>query len=104
MADHEQIIEKTIADIKSGKVSSIRATANKYGIPRSTLQDRIKGKLSKHEARKHQQRLSPEQEEFLVDWILDQDPQGLSPSHERTRDMAHRILKMNKDTEPLGNE
>ena len=84
MVDREQIFELAIADVNSGKISSIRAAANKHGLPRSTLQDRIKGKVPVRVAHKHRQRLSPEQEGFLVDWILDQDSQGLSPSHGRT--------------------
>jgi len=53
MVDREQIFELAIADVNSGKISSIRAAANKYGLPRSTLQDRIKGKVPVRVAHKH---------------------------------------------------
>jgi hypothetical protein len=41
-------------------------------------------------------------EEFLAEWILEQDLQGYAASHTRVREMASRILRMNGDVEPLG--
>jgi hypothetical protein len=46
--------------------------------------------------------LTPEQEEFLVEWILDEDLRAQPPSHNRVREMATRILRMTGDNAPLG--
>jgi hypothetical protein len=62
----------------------------------------LKGCTNARAGHKDQQRLTPLQEEFLADWILEEDARGYPPSHVRTREMAARILRMNNNTEPLG--
>jgi hypothetical protein len=102
MDTREQAIQSAISDLNSGVHTSQRAAARAYGIPQSTLSTRIHGTKSRRTAHADQQRLTPEQESFLVDWILEQDMHGYPPSHERAREMAIRILRMNGDLEPLG--
>ena len=46
--------------------------------------------------------MTPEQEEFLVRWILEEDARAFPPSHARAREMANRILTMNGDDNPVG--
>ena len=70
------------------KYTSIRQAAKAYNVPRSTLADRQHGKPPRSAAHEQQQRLTPAQEEFLTEWILEQDLQGLAPSHTRVREMA----------------
>jgi hypothetical protein len=53
-------------------------------------------------AHQYRKRLSTRQEEFLVEWILEQETQGFPPSHARTCEMASRIIRMNGDTQELG--
>ncbi|PZD36703.1 transposase-like protein, partial [Pyrenophora tritici-repentis] len=48
------------------------------------------------------QRLTPEQEDFLVQWILEEEARAFPPSHARAREMANRILRMNGDHRPVG--
>jgi hypothetical protein len=102
MAETEQAIQLAIADFTSGVFPSIRATARAHHLPESTLRSRINGGRSRRTAHEFQQRLTSAQEEFLVDWILEEDAQGRAPSHARTREMAARVLKMVNDTKPLG--
>ena len=102
MDHHEQAIESAIADLRRGVFSSQRKAADAYGIPRSTLQQRLNGRKPNAIAHSNQQRLTPEQETFLADWILDEDSRAQPPSHLRVREMAIRILHMNGDYEPLG--
>ena len=71
-------------------------------MPRSTLQERLNGRQPNAIAHSNQQRLTPEQERFLVEWILEEDSRAQTPSHPRVREMATRILRMNGDYEPLG--
>ncbi|KAF2277128.1 uncharacterized protein EI97DRAFT_351311, partial [Westerdykella ornata] len=52
---------------------SQRKAASSYGIPESTLRGRLRGQQPHATAHQNQQRLTPEQEAFLVDWILDED-------------------------------
>jgi DNA-binding Lrp family transcriptional regulator len=102
MDAREVAIQCAIAELNSGVRISQRALAKKWGVPRSTLQERVKGRSRHAIAHSYQQRLTPEQEEFLVEWILDEDSRAQPPSHPRVREMATRILRMNGDTRPLG--
>ena len=102
MAARELAIQSAIADLNAGIYPSQRAAAAAYSLPQSTLSTRLSGSASRRSAHQHQQRLTPEQESFLVDWILEQDSNGYPPSHARAREMASRILQMNGDPKPLG--
>jgi hypothetical protein len=102
MDRRESMLQSALADLESGKYTSIRQAAKAYNIPRSTLANRQHGKPPRSVAHEQQQRLTPAQEEFLTEWILEQDLQGYTPSHTRIREMAARILRMNGDVEPLG--
>src|ERR1700710_2361850 len=73
-----------------------------FGIPRSTLQNRINGQISRQEAHIPQQRLSIDQEERLAKWILIQESLGLGPTHGQIRIFAGRILWAKGDRKPLG--
>ena len=81
MDNREISMQSAIGDLNSGIFKSIRKAAEAYNIPRSTLQARIKGCNSRAISHQQQQRLTPEQETFLVDWILDEDSRAHSPSH-----------------------
>jgi hypothetical protein len=102
MNTRENTIHQAISDLNSGVLPSQNAAADAYGLPRSTLQERIKGRKNARESHAHQQRLAPEQEEFLVEWILEEEQRGYPPSHSRAREMAARVLRMNGDIRPLG--
>jgi DDE superfamily endonuclease/Tc5 transposase DNA-binding domain/helix-turn-helix, Psq domain len=101
MDTREFTIQEALHDIQTG-VYSINGASKAYRVPRATLQTRLKGVSNRRISHEHRQRLTPPQEVFLVEWILEQDMQGYPPSHTRARDMATRILKMNGDTRPLG--
>jgi len=102
--NREVIIQRAIADFNSKKFKSKRATALHYGLPLSTLSNRLKGVQTRAIANEKNQRLSPTQEKFLVDWIIDLDSIGFAPSPARAREMAIQILQMNNDTQPLGRD
>jgi hypothetical protein len=46
--------------------------------------------------------LTSAQEEFLVEWILEEDAHGFPPSHACAQEKASWILRMNGDDAPLG--
>ena len=102
MAAREVAIQSAIRDLNTGLYSSQRAAAKAYGVPESTLRNRLKGATNSALSHQHQQRLTPTQEDFLVDWILDEDARACPPSHARAREMANRILRMNGDDQPVG--
>src|SRR5690554_6095532 len=69
-----------------------RHVAREYGVNRQTLRNRLAGMEAQEDAHRMEQRLTPEQEDFLVEWILEQDECGCAPSHERVRELATKIL------------
>jgi hypothetical protein len=102
MDPREHAIQCAISDYKSGVYTGQRKAAAAYGIPRSLLRSRLEGHTPHTIAHAQQQRLTPEQEGFLVRWILEEDARSQPPSHARVREMATRILQVNGDHDPLG--
>ena len=101
MDPKEFAIQSAITDLESGVFTSRRKAADWYGVAESTLRGRQQGQQPHAIAHQNQQRLTPEQERFLVDWILDEDSRAQPPSHPRVREIAIQILHMNGDYEPL---
>lgn len=102
MALHEQAMQSAIVDYDSRIFTNLRAAARAYDLPESTLRARRGGATNTNAGHAHQQRLTPDQEEFLVEWIIEQDKNGYPPSHARAREMATRILRYKGDDKPLG--
>ena len=73
MAQRESMLQSCIADLNSGVFTSVKQAAAAYGLPRSTLRRRLAGVATRSISHQQYQRLSPEQEDFLVQWILDED-------------------------------
>ena len=73
MDSREVAIQSAIAEPNSGVRISQRAVCKKWGIPRSSLQARVRGYNPHAVAHSLQQRLTREQEELLVQLILDED-------------------------------
>lgn len=73
-----------------------------YNIPFSTLRYRIEQGDMIGAVHKEQMRLSEDEEQWLVNWILEEDLQGFAPSIFRVRQMAQHLLRVRDDTQPLG--
>jgi hypothetical protein len=78
-AEIEGKIQLAISDLKNGNISSIREAVRIYTIPRTTLQDRLKGTQYQSAKRANNHKLTEFEEESLVKWILDLDRRGLPP-------------------------
>jgi hypothetical protein len=96
----EYDIGQAIQAVAAGQ--SLRRAALDWGIPKTTLRNRLMGSESHQAAAEDQQRLSPVQEKRLVDWVLVQEALGLPPSHAQIKDFVGRILATKGDTKPLG--
>lgn len=77
---------------KCNKDLSIRELANRFFVPKSTLQDRCHGKLSKLESSKNNQIMTPIEEDSLTKWVIYLTSIGVPPTHEDVRKMANQIL------------
>jgi iron-sulfur cluster repair protein YtfE (RIC family) len=98
----EDSIQAALSDYHSGKFTSLRATARAHNVPLTTLFDRNAGRATRQISHQIHQRLTPGEEDFLVQWIIEQDHQGFPPTHIRAKEMAERILHIHGDTKPLG--
>jgi hypothetical protein len=88
MDPKEVAIQNAINDLNAGVFKSQRKAAEAWGIPRSTLRGRLQGQQPHAIAHLNQQRLTPDQECFLVEWVLEEDTRAQPPSHPRIREMA----------------
>ncbi|KZZ95587.1 DDE superfamily endonuclease, CENP-B-like protein [Ascosphaera apis ARSEF 7405] len=100
---NEKNLSLAIASLENGESPSIAKAALAFNVNRTTLSRRYKGQTLCHEeSHQHLQRLSPPQEKYLTDWIIDLDRRGLPPSYLRVKEMAKRILHESGDDEDLG--
>ena len=68
-----------IQALKLGQFTSIRATAQAYDVPRSTLTDRINGMPSRRDTPSNALKLTSQEELAIVQYILDLDSRGYPP-------------------------
>jgi len=81
---------------------SLRKAAAQRGIPRSTLQDRMKGAEAKKDQFQPFQRLSKTQEDRICQWILRQEALGFAISHRQLRHVVDSLLSRQGEVEPIG--
>jgi DDE superfamily endonuclease/helix-turn-helix, Psq domain/Tc5 transposase DNA-binding domain len=96
----EEDLSQALIAVTNGQ--SMRKAAIQWGVPRTTLYNRLHGHESRKEAYSGLQRLSPAQEERLTKWILIQNDIGLPPTHAQIRQFTQRILAIKGDHQPLG--
>jgi hypothetical protein len=91
--EQEGRILLAIQAFKNQEISSIREAARHYTIPRSTLQDRLKGHQSRAISRANSHKLTEIEEESLEKWILSMDRRGGAPRPSMVREMANLLLE-----------
>jgi len=85
-------ISLAIAAYRNNPKQSVRALAKAYDVPQSTLYTRIHGTPPRSEQRSINRKLSPTEEQSLVQWILDLDRRGFPPYIIDVRRMADVLL------------
>jgi hypothetical protein len=98
----EERIQLAINALHDGTVLSQRKAALLYNVPRTTLQDRFKGKRSAREAQQSQQRLSAQEEESIKRCITTMTAWGWPASIKYLKSLATDLLKAKGDHNPLG--
>ena len=96
----EESMQQALVAIRAG--DSIHRAAELYGVPRSTLQGRVHGSVTREQANSDQQALSKEQESHLVTWATVQAKLGLPPTYLQVRQAAQRILRAAGSEKKLG--
>jgi transposase-like protein len=100
MADREQLIDNAVAQVRRGRIQKV--VAKQFGVCPSTLSRRRRGHTSHKKAAVGQQRLSPVQENFLVEWSLHEESAGRAPRVQDLRRVAAMLLRECGDSQPLG--
>lgn len=79
--------------LRRRQIKSVTAAARAYAVPRTTLRSRLNGRVSRDESRANGHKLSRNEEEVLVKWLLDMDDRGYPLTPEKTRAAALLLLK-----------
>ena len=87
----EQDLTDALALYEQGG-ESLRKLSLEFGIPRTTLYNRITGVQRRQDAFEQYQSLSRVQEDRLATWVLGQVAIGNPPPHAQIREFARRIL------------
>lgn len=78
----------------------MREAAKLYAIPRSTLQARAEGRISRVDKRSSGHKLTQTEEDSLTEWILSMDTRGAAPRLSTVQEMANIILAARGETSP----
>jgi Psq-like protein/Tc5 transposase-like DNA-binding protein len=90
-----------IAAIQSDPKLSIRKAASIYNVSRTSLKRRIDGVLPKVGSHDTNAKLTIEEAEVIIQYILDLDARGFSPTKAEVEDMANLLLAK-RDAPPVG--
>jgi hypothetical protein len=99
-ASQEGKIILALDDLDNGRITSIRAAAKLYDIPRSTLHARAQGRSSHVDKRPSGHKLTQCEEDSLTEWIISMDARGAAPMQSTVRDMANILLAARGETPP----
>jgi hypothetical protein len=98
--DYEERMLRVMQRVHESEKQASAARA--YNIHPSTLSRRLQGVQLQPEGAKHLQRLTPQQEKLVVDWIFLEEECGRAPSRQYVAAFASSILEVEEDTRPLG--
>jgi transcriptional regulator with XRE-family HTH domain len=76
--------------------------AQRYGIPRRTLSNRISGRGAQSDRIQPNQRINNDYEARIKQWVLRQESLGHGLSHGQIRAAVEALLKQRGDNTPLG--
>ena len=97
----EEDVMNAIHDVTENGVSLSKAAAQ-HAVPKITLSHRMNGIAAKSETIQPAQRLSPAEENRVVQWIKRQESLGYAPSAAVVRQVVEAIMKKRGDMSPLG--
>jgi hypothetical protein len=94
-------VAEAVLDVTDNGLSQ-NQSAQKHGMPQTTLSDRLRGLPSRSEVTQPAQLLSEPQEARLVTWILRQESLGYAPSHSQVRATVAALLRQQGRERPIG--
>lgn len=91
-SEQEGRILLAISALKRQEICNIAEAARVYNIPRTTLRRRLNGHTFRAETRANSHKLTQNEEESLVQWILSLGRRGAPPRPSYIREMANILL------------
>ena len=89
---HEKRVDLAVKAFREGQFRSANQAAQAYDVPQSTVSDRLRGLQSQRNVQINNRKLTPTEEESLIQWILSMDERGMPPTIAYTRRMANLLL------------
>ena len=99
---NEDRIQLALHAFLAGEIPSVRQAAQRYGIARTTLQQRVHEKPAKKDSKIHLQRLSVSEEDSIEKAIYQLDTWGWPMSIAEVEQLVTELLRKKVDMEPLG--
>ena len=91
--EQEGRILLAISAFKESQIPTVRQAARHFQIPESTLRRRLHGTTTRSEKRANGHRLTRNEEETLLHWILSMDRRGAAPRPSHVQEMANILLR-----------
>ena len=89
---NEANIQLTLASLNRNQIQTVRAAAQTFSVPRTTLRERRAGKPARRDCQPNSKKLTQLEEEVIISHILDLDQRGFAPMYAAVRDMADKLL------------
>jgi hypothetical protein len=90
--EQEGRIILAISALKKQEIRTVREAARVFNIPCTTLQRRWNGHGFQAETRANGHKMTQNEEESLIRWILSMDQCGAAPQPSHVREMANILL------------
>ena len=90
--DKEGRIQLAISALKKSQIQSVRQAACTFQVSETTLRRRLHGITTRSERRANSHKLTQNEEESLVQWILSLDRRGAAPRPAHIQEMADILL------------
>jgi hypothetical protein len=100
LAEQEGRILLAVSALKKQEIRSVREAARIFDVCHETLRRRLSGRTSRSETRANSHKMTQNEEESLVRWILLLDRRGAPPKPSDAREMAN-ILLTSRGTTPI---
>ena len=92
IVSNEADVQLAISSIASKQIQSNKHAAVLYNIAETTLRRRRAGRPARRDCQPNSKKLTTLEEEVNVNYILDLDLRGFSPTYAAVRNMADRLL------------
>ena len=79
--------------LQTGQISSARAAARLYNVPKTSLTDRMGGRPARTDLRANGHKLTQTEEQVLLEWILSMDERGYPLKVHAVGDAAKLLLQ-----------